>query len=203
MTDISPKPLLLRLAVYCVLAFVLWTSFVKPARADLDSKRSRLDIQKQEVADHAQRADSATTDLQERAAAIRAIALALQDELKRHVSTKRLLTELETFAKQTDVTINRTESYTPEKLSVPIADDQGAIQLLAERFTVRFSASYSNSTAFVSRIQSDLGITSIDALRLVPTASGQINAAIDFKVFRLAPKSSEILPDKDTSQNDD
>lgn len=201
MIDIIPRSLLVRLGLACVVLGFIWIGLVKPAYADLEADRLRLETQQQEVDTHAA-STADLIDLQRTADTIRSTAERLQADLDRHTSSKEILAKIESVAKAENVRISRSEPLGDVRIEVPLSEDEDPVDLIAVRVNIQFSTTYNSAIRFVNAIQHDIGISSIESIHLTPSGGQAVAGSVEIKVFRLDPKSADIFSTEQSVDED-
>jgi len=200
MSDLIPRPLLVRLVIVTIVAAALWITLVKPARAGLAAERSRLVQQQEEVRAHAEGTDH-DADLQKTADAIHHIATNLEQQLTKNTKSKKLLGEIDRLASAHDIQINRSEPLGSTHLPSQ-ATDGDPIEIFSDRVSISFAGTFDNAAKFLAGLQHEIGVNSLAGLRITPAGEERVSATVELAVFRLGPKSAAIIPSEATSDAD-
>lgn len=184
-----------------VLLGVMWTFIVRPARADLDSRRHHLDAQTEAIAQF-QSIEGA--DSGERLAELTGRVERFSQALAMHTSTPAIFQSVEKLAASHGVQIHRTDPKSAQRTGKRSRneDDEGErrAEIISDEFVIEFSGDFGPTVAFLDALNVSTGVASISELRLAPSGPG-VRGSVTMSVFR-TPPGAQVLKPTEEARND-
>lgn len=194
------RPVAIKAVTAGVLLGVVWSFTVRPARADLVSRRHQLDAQLGAIAQFR----SSGTDSGERLAELTGRVERFADALAMHPSTPAIFQAVEKLAASHGVQIHRTDPKSTQrsgKRSRDADDDaEKRAEIISDEFVIEFSGDFGPTVVFLQGLAGSTGVASISELRLAPSGPG-VRGSVTMTVFR-TPPGAQVLKQTEEARDD-
>ena len=197
------KPVAVRTIIACVLLAAAWIFTVKPARAELQDQRLRLETQTRAVEAYRRAGSEENRTLRTEAILAERIEK-LADAMTLHRTNASIFEQIEKTAAARSVQIHRTDPRSSGRAQNRTDRRRGApteATITTDEFHIEFSGPYGGVAAFVAELPASLGMVRIGDMRLTRTASSDVRGVMTVTVYRV-PDRTTIIP-QPSEPNDD